>query len=281
MDKRTFVSLIFLCVGALQEVNAQVDLSGPWQQRRHEDLPDRVGGPDIGDYTGIPINTAARMRADTWNAQKWSIPEHQCEPHPADYIPQGPGHMVVHRELDPNSLLTRSWQTISSWMTPKRTIWMDGRPGPSPDEAHTWQGFSTGKWVGDTLVVTTTHLKEGWLRRNGVPRSDKAKLTEFYIRRENTLTLFAVIEDPVYLAEPFVRSWNWVLNPGYTMARYTCEPRVETERPEGYVAHWLPGANPMLREFPLEYALPQDAANGGAQTMYPAYLEALEKSSAK
>lgn len=256
---------------------AQVDLSGTWAQRQHEDLPDRGAGPDFGDYTGLPINDAARFRAETWDSQKWSIPEHQCEPHPADYGPHGPANLVIERQLDPYNLKVNAWHVTVSWMTPKRTIWMDGRPRPSEDHPYTWQGFSSGKWVGDTLLVETTHLKEGWIRRNGIPRSDKGKLTEFWIRHGDYLTLVNVVEDPVYLTEPYVRTWNWVINLGYMTAPYTCYPRVEIDRPQGYVAHWLPGNNPMLNEFPDKYGLPKDVADGGAETLYPAYLEVLEK----
>src|SRR5579871_6421855 len=74
---------------------AQMDLSGEWGQKMHQDAPERGGGPDIGDYTGMPINAADRMRADTWSSSKWEQPEHECEPHPADYAPRGPGSMRV------------------------------------------------------------------------------------------------------------------------------------------------------------------------------------------
>ncbi len=74
-------------------------------------------------------------------------------------------------------------------MNPVRTIWLDGRKHPSPNAPHTWEGFSTGVWDGDTLVVKTTHLKEGWVRRNGIPRSANGKLTEFLIRHDNCADL--------------------------------------------------------------------------------------------
>ena len=66
---------------------------------------------------------------------------------------------------------------------------MDGRPHPPEWAPHTWQGFSTGTWDGDILTVTTTHLKIGWIRRNGIPRSDRATLTEHWIRHDDRLTL--------------------------------------------------------------------------------------------
>ena len=53
-------------------------------------------------------------------------------------------------------------------------IYLDGRPHPSPNAPHKWSGFSTGRWERNTLVYTTTHLKEAYLSRTGVPKSPKA-----------------------------------------------------------------------------------------------------------
>ena len=74
---------------------------------------------------------------------------------------------------------------------------------------HTAMGFSTGKWDGDILVVTTTHLKEGWTRRNGLTRSDSATVTEHFIRHGDTLTLVISVVDPKYYTEPVVRSRDY------------------------------------------------------------------------
>jgi len=99
---------------------------------------------------------------------------------------------------------------------------LDGRPSASARVRRAlWQGFSTGKWDGDMLTVTTTHLKMGWIRRNGIPRSDKAVLTEHFVRHDDTLTLIAVIQDPVYLTEPFVRTTNWRICPARARSRRT------------------------------------------------------------
>ena len=122
------------------------------------------------------------------------------------------------------------------------------------------------------LKVTTTHLKEGWLRRNGVPRSEKATLVEYFIRHGNYLTLVTVVKDPVYLTEPFVRTSNWVADPGFQLSPFSCIPTVEIERARDEIPHHLPGANPYLTEFAVRHGLPVDAARGGAATMYPEYL---------
>jgi hypothetical protein len=266
-----FVALVLVSNSA----HAQVDLSGAWGQRYHEDLPERGAGPEIGDYVGLPVNDAARLRADSWTASKWTMLERQCEPHPADYAPRGPASMRITSAVDPVSQDVISWQTTMMWMLPQRTIYMDGRPHPSPNAQHTWQGFSTGEWEGDMLKVTTTHLKEGWIRRNGLPRSEKATLIEYFIRHGNYLTLVTVVKDPVYLTEPLVRTSNWVADPGFQLSPFSCIPTVEIERPRGTVPHNLPGTNPYLTEFATKRGIPPEAARGGADTMYPEYLSRL------
>ena len=250
---------------------AQRDPAGEWAPRFHEDAPERGPGPEIGDYLGLPITDAARLRADSWDASLLTLPEHQCKPHPADYGPRGPANLRIWKEVDRDSQQVVAFHTHISWEAPERTIWMDGRPHPPEYAAHTWQGFSTGKWDGDMLTVTTDHLKIGWIRRNGVPRSDKAVLTEHWIRHENNLTLVSIVNDPVYLSEPFIRTTDWMLAPDQEIAPYPCESVVEVDRPLGVVPHHLPGTNTFLNEFPDKYHLPAQAARGGAETMYPEY----------
>ena len=252
---------------------AAADLSGSWVQKMHEDLDERAYGPDIGDYLGLPLNAAARLRAETWDAAKWSVPEHQCEPHPADYAPHGPAALRIWSDVDPITQEVIAWHIAYQWMNSHRVIWMDGRPHPSDFAPHTWMGFSTGEWQGDTLVVHTTHLKEGWIRRNGVPRSDRGTLTEYWMRLGGYLTVVSSVEDPVYLTAPLVRSWNWVMDPGFQIAPYTCTSRVETELPRGFVAHHLPGTNELLQEFPKKVGLTERITNGGETTMYPEFRD--------
>jgi hypothetical protein len=256
---------------------AQRDLAGMWSQRFHEELPERGAGPEIGDYTGLPVNDAARLRADSWDAAKWTIPERQCEPHPADYGPRGPASLRIASTVDPISQDVVSWDITVMWMLPQRTIYMDGRPHPSAHAQHSWQGFSTGEWEGDTLKVTTTHLKEGWVRRNGLPRSEQATLIEYFMRNEDYLTLVTVVKDPVYLTEPLVKTSDWVLDPGLQLSPFSCIPAIEIERPRGYVPHHLPGTNPFLHEYAERHGLPYDSTRGGAATMYPDYVPELRR----
>jgi hypothetical protein len=256
---------------------AQMDPSGEWAPRFHEDQPERIPGPEIGDYLGLPINDAARMRADIWDASILTLPEHQCKPHPADYGPRGPANLRIWKEVDQESQQLIAYHTHISWQAPERTIWMDGRPHPPEYAAHTWQGFSTGKWEGDVLTVYTTHLKIGWIRRNGIPRSDKATLTEHWIRHDDLLTLVSIVTDPAYLTEPFIRTTDWVLDPRQVIAPYPCEPVTEVVRAPGVVPNFLPGTNRFLGEFPAKHGISGAAARGGAETMYPEYQQTLAK----
>src|SRR5882762_7118902 len=72
---------------------AQVDFSGEWAPLYHENGPERLPGPELGDYTELPINDAARLRADSWDADRISVVEqYQCRPHGSDYALRGLGN---------------------------------------------------------------------------------------------------------------------------------------------------------------------------------------------
>ncbi len=250
---------------------AQTDPSGEWENRFHEDEPERVPGPEIGDYLGLPINDAARLRGDSWVATILELPENQCRPHPSDYAWRGPALVRIWKEVDPQTQKLVAYHTHISWQGSEQTIYMDGRPHPPAYAAHTWQGFSTGEWQGDILTVTTDHLKEGWIRRNGIPRSANAVVTTYYLRHGNYLTVAVLISDPAYLTEPFIRTTDFVSAPQQQIGPYPCESVEEVDRPAGVVPNHLPGTNPFLNEFPAEYGIPPEATRGGAETMYPEY----------
>ena len=150
-------------------------------------------------------------------------------------------------------------------------IWLDGRPHPPELAAHTFAGFSTGAWDTNMLNVYTTHLKESYMRRNGLPRSDKATYTDHWVRHGNYLTVTTVITDPVFLTEPLVRSQTWVLDPGQRLARSFCEYAPEIPKAADVVPNHLPGTNPFLHEVADWYGLPYEATRGGAETLYPEY----------
>jgi hypothetical protein len=168
---------------------AQVDFSGEWGPLYHEDRPERMPGPELGDYMGLPISDAARRAADSWDADRISVvTQYQCRPHSSDYGMRGLGNLRVWREINPaNQQLTAFHTYMPAWGS-ERTIWMDGRPHPPAGVEHTFQGFSTGTWDGNTLVITTSHLKTNYYRRNGVPSSDKRTFTEYWTRHGDILT---------------------------------------------------------------------------------------------
>jgi hypothetical protein len=258
---------------------AQINLSGVWNNLGilHEDWPDRLPGPEVGDYTGIPLNDAARFHADSWDASLLTVPEYQCRVHPSDYVPSFAG-MRIWEERDSTSQQLIAIHTHHfAWGT-ERSIWMDGRPHPPEYALHTSQGFSTGIWEQDMLTVTTTHLKEGWIRRNGVPRSDKARVTEHFIRHGDQMTLATIIYDAAYLTEPMIRTRQYEYEVRGDIAPYPCEPVDEVVRAKGTIPHHLPGTNPFLGEYAAAHHVPAAAARGGAETLYPEYKAKLAQS---
>jgi hypothetical protein len=258
---------------------AQIDFSGAWASLYHEDLPERLPGPELGDYSGLPLTDAARLRADSYDADRISVvPEYQCRPHGGDYQMRGLSNMRIDAVLDPVTQQLVAWRTRMGFQEMERTIWMDGRAHPDEMAPHTWGGFSTGTWQNNMLNVRTTHLKQNYIRRNGVPRSADATFTEHWVRHANYLTVVTVITDPAFLSEPLVRSQTWVNDPGQRMGRDICEYVEEVPRErKDYVPHHLPGANPYLREVADWYGLPYEMIRGGTETLYPEYRSKAPK----
>ena len=260
-------------------VFAQRDIAGEWAALYHEDQPHRIPGPELGDYTGLPINDAGRLKADSWDASILTLREHQAKPHPSTYSLRGPANIRIRRELDPVTQQTIGYEVFGTFGQATRMLWLDGRPHPPAHAAHTWAGFSTARWDGDALTVFTTHLKAGWLQRNGVAHSDRATMTERFIRHGNVLTVVSIVDDPIYLEEPFIRTPNWVLNPGMEIRRTQFDVVDEVAgRQKGEVPHYLPGspgALQKLKEFASRHGLPPAAARGGAASTYPEYQRTM------
>jgi hypothetical protein len=154
---------------------------------------------------------------------------------------------------------------------------MDGRAAPPDFAAHLWQGVSHGTWNGDVLTVTTTHLKAGFVRRNGVPASDRAIVTEHFARHGAYLTAVVIVDDPIYLEEPYVTSVTWMLDPRQQLAPPPPSVIIDEVpgQSRGFVPHYLPGENPFLKEYATRYGLPPDATRGHAATVYPEFGRAL------
>jgi hypothetical protein len=278
MSRRIPVAATLLSVGlalGARPASAQVNLVGYWNPLFDEDFVERIPGPDIGDYAGLPINDAERLRADTWDASLLTLPEHSCKPHPSTYGFRGVGQLSIYEERDPITQQLVKIHTHIWWQAQHREIWMDGRPHPSEYEPHTWQGFSTGHWEGDVLVVRTTHLKAGWIRRNGLALSDQATMTDRFYRHDDLLTHVSIVEDPVYLTEPLVKTNGFMLAQNGDMTPYPCRPATEVVRAPGVVPHHLHGVNPFLHEYADKHGLPFEATRGGAETALPEYMQKL------
>jgi glyoxylase-like metal-dependent hydrolase (beta-lactamase superfamily II) len=271
-----FVGMSLLTVSHLgRPAFAQRDLSGEWAARYHEDQPHRIPGPELGDYTGLPLNDAGRLKADSWDASILTLREHQAKPHPSTYSLRGPANIRIRKEVDPITQVLVAYELFGTFGLATRMIWLDGRPHPPEYAAHTWAGFSTGKWEGDVLTVSTTHLKAGWLQRNGVAHSDQATMIEHFFRHGDYLTVVSIVDDPIYLEEPFIRTSNWVLDLNQQVGRNQFDVVDEVVgRRRGDVPHLLPGSPDALlklSEFPSKSGVPSAAARGGAATTYPEY----------
>jgi len=257
--------------------SAQISLVGEWSGKYHEDQTDRVPGDVQGDFTGVPLNDAARRYAEAYDVTRVAMLEHQCQPYNAPHIYRGPLQFRLWEEKDPaNQNIVAYRQYLGTYMQ-WRTIWMDGRSHPPAYAPHTFMGFSTGEWHGDILTVTTTHIKKEFYRRSGIPSSDLTTMVEHYIRHGNLLSHVMIITDPVYLTEPYVNSQEFVLmERGNQNWLYNCEYVMEVPQPKHEVPHYLPGENPFMRDWAELFGLPFEAVWGGAETLYPDYQPKLE-----
>jgi glyoxylase-like metal-dependent hydrolase (beta-lactamase superfamily II) len=249
------------------------DLSGYWTAPLHEDALERGAGPELADYGGFPINEAARLFALSYNASRVTLREHQCDGYVAPYSVRSIGNARAWEERDPHThrLIAIHWynQTFEG----HRVIWMDGRPHPPAYAPHTWMGFSTGRFVGNALEVQTTHVKQGWLRRNGLPESDQATMVEFFVRHGDHLTHTSVITDPVYLAEPEVRTTDFFRqHTDHQTWLFACDDGEQIlGRAPDNVPNYLFGENPFVAEFGDKYRIPAAAYLGGPETASPEF----------
>lgn len=266
--------LLVLAVVAPQPVavqeNSPIDLTGTWRWLPYEDERDRTPGAYPGDYRGLPLNDAARMRADTYDEEvNATSPLLQCRPRGPQYQAKGLDPMRIDQVVDPVTRQLIALRIVYEKTPGERMIWLDGRPRPSQYALHSWDGFSTGRFIGDTLEITTTHLKESYVRRNGVPASFRATVIEHISLQGAFLEWTFTVIDPDYLTEPLVRSATYVRAPTLQLPLYPCQPE-EYQPGERYrVPHYLLGENPYLTESAVKYRMPQEGTRGGAETTYP------------
>ncbi len=256
---------------------AGIDLSGSWYPLAFQDSGLITASGALAEYGGIPLNEAGRLYALAWNSSRIQGRQHQCMGYVPPYTYNQPGNLRFWEERDPYTqrlvAIKNYWQIAEG----TRTIWMDDRPHPPAYAQHTWAGFSTGKYEGNALTVYTTHLKRGWIRANGIAQSDEATLVEHFIRHGDRITYLSVVNDPVYLDEPFSRT--------YTLGRsikepdawqYDCDDGEQIlGRSENQVESYFWGRHPFAREFAEKNQIPFLGTLGGPVTMYEDLLDKL------
>jgi hypothetical protein len=188
---------------------APIDLTGYWVSIVTEDWRYRMVTPARGDYQGVPMTAAARDVADTWDPAKEEASGDVCKSYGAPAILRVPGRLHITWQDD---------QTLRMDIDAgKQTRVFHFGDWKAPAGPHTLQGESVAVWQGNNgrgatdgaLKVTTTNLKAGFLRKNGVPYSDDTNLVEYYelITQPNGSPLLVVTittTDPTYLRQPFV-----------------------------------------------------------------------------
>jgi hypothetical protein len=273
-----FLSVVTAYAQPARQANP-TDISGEWRLESDEDpgALGQLGQPPLGDYLGIPFNAAGRMRAETSAESIWETPEYECRPHTAPHQWRGLGGVRILKEQDPLTREIKAYH-IQFMRSMDWPVFMDGRPHPPGYAPHLWNGFSTGEWIGNTLKITTTHLKDGYIRRGGPQTSDIYTQTDYLTRHGDTLTIVTVTDDPVYLDEPFVQSTTYVADLVGTTVTEVCNgtggETGGTDR--HHVPHFLPGQNPALTEWlKNENWVPVEPTRGGVKTIYPEYKAAL------
>jgi len=250
------------------------DIAGEWRLDQGED----PGQPSLSDYLGLAFNEAGRMRADTTPESIWGTPEYQCRPHSAPHQWRGVGGTRILKELDPISRDIVGYR-LQFMRSLDRPIYLDNRPHPPEYAPHSWSGFSTAEWEGQTLKVTTTHLKDGFLKRGGPQTSDMLTMTEYITRHDDIMTIVQVVDDPIYLDEPYVLSITYTYDPNAGPATENCSGSAFAENggtDRHHVPHFLPGQNSGIGEFlKTENWIPFEAARGGVKTIYPEYRGVL------
>jgi glyoxylase-like metal-dependent hydrolase (beta-lactamase superfamily II) len=253
------------------------DLSGMY-------TPDRNLDPGLGtaagmlvDYGGIPINEASRLYALAWDASRITVRQQQCAGYVPPYMFVAPGNYRIFEDRDPYTQQLKSISVYGQIAEGHHEIFMDGRPHPPAYAAHTFPGFSTGKFEGSILTVETSHIKRGWIRAPGVAQSDEATVREHFIRHGDRITIFSVTTDPVYLAEPFAKVQvllRYANDPNGWL--YACDDGEQIlDKGEDRVPAYPPGGNPFLKEYSEKQHVPLLGALGGPETTRPEFAARL------
>jgi hypothetical protein len=214
---------------------APVDFTGVWVSVVTEDWRWRIMTPSRGDYTSVPLTPAARMVADAWNPARDEATGEQCRSYAAPAIMRAPGRVRFSWEDD----YILKLETDAGTQTRRFQFQRPATPPLRPPAAGqpTWQGFSVARWESQaapvtgggafaprgappptrSLEVTTTRIRPGYLRKNGVPFSEDAALTEYFdLWRDVSgewFTVTTVVRDSRYLRQPFVTTTHFKKEP--------------------------------------------------------------------
>lgn len=200
---------------------APIDLAGYWVSVVSEDWRYRMVTPAKGDYQGVPMTAEAVKVADAWRAEADAAAGLQCKSYGAPAIMRVPGRLHITWQDD------ETLRVEADAGTQVRTYRFTRTPAGTTEPS--WQGVSTAEWQTPragrgraggaaaepprygSLKVTTTGLKAGYLRKNGIPYSESASVTEYYSLARlrpglEVLVVTTVVEDPKYLTQPFIVS---------------------------------------------------------------------------
>jgi len=196
---------------------AAIDLTCYWVAVVTEDWRYRMVTPAQGDYQGVPLTPAARKIADSWDPAKEAASGDLCKAYGAPAILRVPGRLHITWQDDTTLKLetdagqqTRLFH-FGNWKSPGGPKTLQG------DSVAEWEGGGRGATDG-SMKVTTTNLKAGFLRKNGVPYSENTSVTEYYevvAQPDGSPLLMVTISttDPEYLRTPFVISSQFKKEP--------------------------------------------------------------------
>jgi hypothetical protein len=215
--------------------SAPVDLTGVWVSVVSEDWRWRMIRPPKGDYASVPLTPAGKTLADEWDPAKDEAAGEQCRAYAAPAIMRVPGRVRIAWEDDFTLKLETDAGTQTRLFQFQRP---DGQPLNSAAAQPAWQGFSIARWESQpapstgggfgrgggsvppttrSLQVVTTRIRPGYLRKNGVPFSANATVTEYYDTwRDSTaqwFTVMTVVRDPQYLRQAFVTTTDFKKEP--------------------------------------------------------------------
>ena len=196
---------------------APIDLTGYWVAVISEDWRWRMITPARGDYASIPLTADGLKTADTWDPAKDEAAGEQCRSYGAPALMRTPTRLRIEWR-DANTLKVESDYGMQT------RLFHFGASTPTGG-ARTWQGDSVAKWEvargrganGEptgSLTVVTDRLRPGYLRKNGVPYSADAKLTEFWDVASaedgsRWMVITSIVYDPKYLLLPFTTALHF------------------------------------------------------------------------